>query len=271
MKKIFGFLIIFVIAFFIPLNALAQEEPLFDFSKAYQDYLYNLNLYRDSYQEFSSAKEQYSTYKTLTAKTLVLEQTINMLQKRDETLKTYLTALRLKLAQSTGILNYEQNLLYLSLDNQVVWLNNHKESLISVASLEDVLEKSAIAEDQFPEIEILAYKALILDLSGQERKVLENIELQIQSAKEILKKVKNDNQKNTEIIERWLLEAENKKTLGNEKILLAKTTINSLKINERDKKGVYLEAQKLIKEGHQYLKEANSYLLEIVNEIKENE
>ena len=138
MKKILLGLFISILFFsFSASKTLGEEVSVFNFEKAYEDYLYNLNLYRDSYHEFATAKEQYASYKTLTSKTLLLEQTINMLQKRDEALKTYLTALRLNLAETTGILNYEQNLLYLELDNQIAWLNNHKETVPSVASLED--------------------------------------------------------------------------------------------------------------------------------------
>ena len=260
MKKILLGLALGILFFsFSASKIFGEEVSVFNFGKAYEDYLYNLNLYRDSYHEFATAKDQYASYKTLTAKTLLLEQTINMLQKRDEALKTYLTALRLNLAETTGILNYEQNLLYLELDNQIIWLNNHKETVPSVASLEDALSSARLVENKYPEIEVLAYKTLTLSTAGQRIEILNQTLSQIGALREKLK---------TETLSRWLLEAENKAILAEEKLNQAKALTNSLKSNSRDKKDKFLESSKLIKEAHQYLKEANSYLLEAIIEIK---
>lgn len=247
----------------------AQEiSPVFNFNRAYQDYLYTYNQYRDAHNEYVSAKEQYLTYKTLTAKTLALEQTLNMLQKRDETIRTYLTALRMKMAETTGISNYKQNTLYLKLDADVAWYEEHQNKLPSAATLEDLVKSSKEAEDRHGKTQVLAYQALGIILEGKENNLRSQVDQQVQVIKDKISQIRKKGDKNTTTAERWLLEAENKITRAQEKLDEAMKILDSMKPTDRDKAGDYNQAQKLFEESHLYLKEGNSYLKELIREIK---
>jgi hypothetical protein len=269
MKKrdliIFSFIFFF---FFLATVIFAQEEPPFDFNRAYQDYLYTYETYRQAHNEYITAKEQYLTYKTLTAKTLALEQTLNMLQKRDETLRTYLTALRMKMAETTGISNYKQNTHYLKLDAEVSWYGQHHDSLTSASTLEDLTKLSEEAEDEHSKTEVLAYQALGLIFEGKEENLKSQMEEQIELIKEKIKAIKEAGDKDTTTAERWLLEAENKLTRSEEKVTEANALLEGMKASRGDKDKDYAEAQKLYSESHLYLKEANGFLKELIREIK---
>src|SRR4030042_6530513 len=92
MKKILTICIfLFSFLFLVPSPAIkAQDNQEFNFDRAYQDYLFTYNQYRQAHNEYVTAREQYLNYKTLTSKTLALEQTLKMLQERDNTIRTYL-------------------------------------------------------------------------------------------------------------------------------------------------------------------------------------
>ncbi|MCJ7793137.1 MAG: hypothetical protein MUP45_04120 [Candidatus Marinimicrobia bacterium] len=269
MIKRFFTVFCFIFLFFLAVTAiLAQNEDKFDFNRANEDYLYTYGTYRQAHNEYVTAREQFLTYQTLTAKTLALEQTLNMLQKRDETLRTYLTALRMKMAETTGISNYKQNTHYLKLDAEVSWYVEHRDSLTSAGTLEDLVELSEEAEEEHGKTEVLSYQALGLILDGKEEFLKSQIGEQIHLLQEKLKEIKEKGDKDTTKAERWLLEAENKLTRCEEKLTEANQILEELKPSRGDKDKDYSEAQKLFSEAHLYLKEANGFLKELIREIK---
>ena len=136
MKKLVA--IVFVCLLILPagLNKIsAQEEtapsqaPVFDFDKALSDHQYSYNQYRQAHLQYETAKTAYLKFGTLNSKNEALEKAALMLTLRDETIRTFLTAIRLKLAQVTNINDYNLNLFYLKLDEQVVWYLKHAMAL----------------------------------------------------------------------------------------------------------------------------------------------
>ncbi len=272
MKRLFiSLTFVFLLIIFyclLPQRLLSQETPAFDFNRAYEDYQYTYGTYRQAHNEYVTAREQYLTYKTLTAKTLALEQTLDMLQKRDESVRTYLTALRMKMAETTGILNYKQNTLYLKLDAEVNWYTEHRDNLSSAGTLEDLVKSSAEAESRYDKTLILIYQTLGIILEGKENNLKDQINEQIELIEGKITQIREKEDKDTTIAERWLLEAENKLTRGQEKIDEAINILDMMKPHDRDKDGEYSQSQKLFQESHLYLKEANSFLNELIREIK---
>lgn len=266
-KKLFFILILF----FFSIAFVKAQEPVFDFGRAYQDYLLAHNQYRDAHNEYITAKEQYLNYKTLTAKTLAFEQALNMLQKRDETIRTYLTTLRLKMAETTGISNYEQNVLYIKLDKEVSWHAEHRDKFSDANTLEELTSFSQETEAHYSQTETFAYQALGIILEGKENNLKNQIDEQIEALKEKISQIQEKGDKDTTKIERWLAEAEGKLNQSQEKLDEATTLLNSIKIDDRHKENEFEESQQLFEESHQYLKEANSYLEELIREIKTND
>lgn len=243
----------------------AQE---FNFTRAYNDYLYTYNQYRAAHTDYIAAKQQYLAYKTLTAKTTAQEKTLKMLEARDEAVRTYLTALRLKLAETAGVSPYEQNILFLKLDSEVSWYQNHKNTLPSAGSIPDLIKLSDETQNRYKETEVLAYQALGTILAGKENALRDKIQTQINLLEDKIAQIRQEGKVDTKILERWLLEAQNRLTWSKEKQFAAQSLLANLKPREQNKAKVYNQAQFNLTESHQYLKEANSYLLEIIREVK---
>lgn len=243
----------------------AQE---FNFNRAFNDYLYNYTQYRQSHQEYVAAREAYLTYKTLTSKTMALEKTLKMLKAEDEVIRTYLIALRMKLAEISGVSDYERNILYLKLDNEASWYCQHQETLSSAATLEDLVDSSRKAKDKYQKTEILIYQVLGAILTGKETHFRNQLSDQIKVLKEKLGEIRQKGDKETSLAERWLLEAENRLIRSQEKQFEAQQTLTKMKPSNINKNQSYNKAQFILEESHQYLKEANSYLKEVIREIK---
>jgi len=242
----------------------------FDFQRAFSDYFYNFNLYRQTHQEYISAKESYLRYKTLTSKNTALEKTLKMTQARDETARTYLIALKMKTEETPGISSYEKNILTFKLDNEIDWYSKHKEELSSAATLEDLVDLAKKAGERYQsQTEILIYQALYKILVGKEIALKEKISFQIEAIKEKLKEIKENGNKDTSLPERWLLEVENRLIRFEEKISASQNNMARMEGGiYSDKTQIYRESQLSLEEAHQYLKEASRYLKEIIREVK---
>lgn len=254
MKKICFTALLFY--FFIAKLVFAQN---FDFSRAYQDYLYTYNQYRESHNEYIVAKNQYLNYQTLTAKNKALIATRKMLEVRSEVLRTYLTALRLRLAETTSVVGYQANTLYLKIDNEVNWLVKHKDSLSSASTLEDLLEISGEFEKRYPKTEVLIYQTLGEIIKSKEVNLYEKTRKVISATEEKILEIKRSDSEKALLWERWLLEAKNKALRGLEK------QGDSKKILQKKD---FLQFQFSLKESNQYLKEVVFYLKEIIQKIK---
>ena len=262
-------LIILPYYFLLPLSVLGED---FNFNRAFSDYLYNFDLYRQAYQEYISARDSFLQYKTLTSKTNAFQKTFKMTQARDETVRTYLIALRMKLEETPGISLSEKSVFSLRLDNEIAWFLNHKEELSSAGSLEDLVELASKAEERYQqETEILIYQTLHKILVGKENNLAEKINTQIAALKDKLKEIKEKG-KDVSLPERWLLETEKRLSRFEEKVSVSFEKMEKMEKNVfEDKKQTYREAQLSLEEAHQYLKEANRYLREIIREVKTGE
>lgn len=266
MKRYLSVILIFaLLVFYFSGLASAQE---FNFDRAYSDYLYNYNLYRESYGTYSTAREAFLKYQTLTSKNEALGKTREMLNHQDEVIKTYLTALKLKLTGISGLSNDEQHILSLNLDNEITWFGQHQEELNKAGSLEDLVAVAGKSKEQYRKTEVLIYQTLGAILAGKETALREEISQKIKSLKEKVGEIRLKGDKDTSLAERWLLEAENRLTKSQEKQFAAQQTLVKLKESSLNKTRIYNEAQSSLEKSHQFLKEANSYLKEIIRELK---
>ena len=130
-----------LLVFFLSFSVLAQSptRPVSDFKRAYQDYLFNFNQYRQFHQNYSTKKQAHLNYQTLRSKSQAENATQIMLKFRDEVIRTYLTALRLKFAEITKVADYQQNVLYLQLDKEVFWYSNHQNLINQTQNLEKLV------------------------------------------------------------------------------------------------------------------------------------
>jgi hypothetical protein len=264
-KRSLPAIFIFSLCFFSLFSfAFAQE---LNFDRAYGDYVYNYNLYRESYNTYLTARETFLKYKTLTSKNEALGKTKEMLQKQDEVIKTYLTALRVKLTENPGLSSDEQNILFSNLDNEVQWFRQHQEEINLANTLEEIISLSEKSKEQYQKTEVLIYETLGAIFTSKEISLREEISQKIKSLKEKIGEIRLKGDKNTSLAEHWLLEAENRLTQSQEKQFEAQQNLSKIK-SSLSKTRVYNEAQSSLEESHQLLKEANSYLKEIIRELK---
>ena len=262
---IFTLIALSLITYHLSLKSSLSQD--FDYSRAYNDYVYNYNLYRSAHLDYVAAKTEYHTYGTLTAKTKAIQTTRKLLHQRAEALKTYLTALRMKLHEETGITSYKQNLYFIKLDDEVAWLSQHQSNLTTPSTVEDLLAESKRLEDRYPQILIISYQTLGAVLEGRQDFLRDDVNQLIETTGQKIEEIRNSGE-DTTTLERWLIEAKQKVTLSEEKQSQAVNVLGAIDPWSREMSNSFNQARHLLEESNQYLKEGVTFLKEIIREIK---
>lgn len=242
----------------------AQE---FDFKRAYQDYIYNYGLYRNVHLNYEAAKTEYYTYQTFVSKTKALEATKQMMLARSDTLRTYLTAVRMKLRESTNVQDYQQNLYYIKLDDEIAWIEQHKNTIPSPGSLEDIVKISSQFESRFSNTIFLSYQVRGLIFAGRVDILKEKVRSHLSITEERIIEMRENNVEVSNL-ERWLIEAKQKFLRSEEKFRQAQTMMSSMKNDHQSMETVFNSSIGTFEEANQYLKETITDLKEIIREIK---
>ena len=243
----------------------AQED--FTFDRALSDYVYTLDLYRTAHRLYQLKKAEYLKFKTLTSQTDAQTAGLDMLSKRDDVIRTHLTALRLKLAETPGVNPVDREANYSRLDQEVTWLYQHQDKLRNTANLSELTRISKELESRYPAIQILMYQSVTAVLAGKQNHLRDNLQNQSikLNAKTAEIKVSGEN---IQLLERWLLQANQRLELSHERQTAAEVLTHKLTSQTRNLPEQFLQVQFALKESHQYLKETASSLQEIIREIK---
>lgn len=269
MKKL-----IFVLAFCLLISskvARAQEEP-FDFERAYQDYVFTMDVYNSKHAEYLLSKAQYEQAGTLVAQTKAQEATSKMLTARDDVVLTYLTAIRMRMVEAPGVSDITKDGLFSRIDAEVTWFKDHKARLPSAGTLQDLEDDSLEASERFSELtQTVAYETLSTIPFGK-------LSLMRTATSEILGDINNkvfqirsNGDKDTAIIERWALEIESKITRSLDKEIEAQALIPNFTGDSRnrrvDHRKNYNDIIFKLDESRQFLRDATEFIEEIIREI----
>lgn len=246
----------------LPVNASSQQ--------AYQDYLYQFDLYRQTNTDFQVAKNEYLKFKSLTSQATALEKTKAMLSQRDELLRAYLFLLNEKLNEDRGLAATRKQLYQTLIANEVTFLNAHKDRMASIGSIEDTVNISKELESHYT----ILYASMRQTIIGI---ILGNLSVQAQRFDTIgttAQVLVNTNRgaftpQKQATIDRWLLQIANKRSLYQQKIEAINTTNNQLKSNYQEEIDRSFQAmQKDAGEAKQYLAEATGNLTELMNALR---
>lgn len=280
MKKLS--ILLLVLSLFIPQIVLAQETAVpspspevFDYAKAYKDYIFTLDQYKRAHSEYLLARSQYMQAKTLAAQTKARDATVTLLQVRDDVVMSYLTTLRMKLSESVGILSTDREGLYARIDREVTWFDNHKQQIPSAGTLKDLEADSKEAADHFVVTEFLVYEVLLVVPVGKVQALREQADSILGRMKSKVSQMRADGV-DTSITERSLIETENKLTRSLDKEVEAQGLVVALQSGEQniknaskkiDKDSIYEQTIQTLVEAQQFLKETSSFMKEILRQI----
>ncbi len=237
---------------------------------AYQDYLYQFDLYRAKYTDFKVAKNEYEKFKTLTSATDALEKTRTMLSQRDQLLRAYLFLLNEKLNEDKGLGTSDKQLYQTLIRNEVGFLQTHSQLVPSVGSLSDAVTVSQQLESHYLVLQASIRQTIVALHLGQLALLASQYDTLVSQAKNLI--TANSSflpaQKQA-TVDRWLLQISNKRSLFGQKydsLMRADAQLKGPSIDELDRS--LAEMQKNISEARQYLVEGTAFINELLNSLK---
>lgn len=265
MKKI---LIALLLLLSFPLVVNAQDAN-FNFDRAYSDYIFVRDDYGKKHEEYEFAKAAYLNSKTLPLQEEAQKKTASMLAARDNTLKAYLVALRMKVVETEGIPTEEKVTHLDSLDKEVTWYAESQTVYNETDSLEDLINKSAGSESRWDtSTEIVVYKVLYAIARGNviyyhntQNDLLFNI-------KDKVSIIEQNGDKNVDTVKRWFTDAETSLRSANESLPVAEEEILDLKVGRSSNGSTYLSSVKILKAAKNQLNQANDFMKQIIQELR---
>lgn len=147
MRKLIAAFFIFILCavYYAPFSA-AQELTV---QKAFKDFAYARDNYQSSLTAFNLKKDSYLKNQTLSLKEEARIALYDFLLKRNDYKRTYLTVIRTRVSELTGLTKDEKETVFTKIDPEVVWLENRKNELKQTDSLEDLINKSQAEDSKY--------------------------------------------------------------------------------------------------------------------------
>jgi len=183
---------------------------------------------------------------------------------------TYLRALRMRLVEEESVDEQAKNSLFARIDADIFWFENHRDTIPSAGTLEDLENDSKEAADKFLLSQRLTYETLSLIPYSKITSLREDMTEVLGEVKVKTQKIRQNGDHDVSVAERWILETENKLTRALDKEVEAQNLLFTIQAQSSKATGStqYESVLTRLQEANQFLREASSYLTEIIKQIK---
>lgn len=254
----------------VALLAQPAKAQTFDYNKAFEDYQYNLTLYRQSFSDYENAKNAYlQGGQTLPLKEAARQKTLAMLKTRNQLLVVYLTALRQKIVEDRGLVFDEKNTLFGKIDQEVAWYLSDKSNYRDSDSLENLFTKNEAVKDRFKKNTSLVVSEVLIYIGVGEQAGLridhENI---YSTLKSIIDAGVASGKLSLTPFNHWLSDIDATDQLLKDKESAAKAEIQKIYSQSYSPKGNYESSLEILSSSLLPLSQLNEFLTEVLNYIK---
>jgi len=248
-----------------------------EYEEKLRGYTQKIEDYRRAHDVYRVTRAQYIRSKTQKAKTDAKGSTIKLLELRDDVIISYLKVLKARLSETEGVSDARFEGLAFKIDEEIFWYERHRNLVASAGSLEDLVDDSDEAKDRQKITERLYYEVLSNISYGKVSNYKERLKENLESLREKVDEIRVDERvgfsfsnRKMQVLDRWIFEAENLIIRTQDKQEETDDAINDMLQNKRQLNKVkpYNEIMEVLSDGKQFLKEASSYLIEVIKEIK---
>lgn len=251
------------LVFLIPFVSASSQQ-------AYTDYLYQFDVYRQKYSEFTVAKNEFLKFKTLTSQTTALDKTKLMLSQRDLLLRAYLLLLNEKLNEDQGLGRTEKATYQALITNEVQFLEDHSRLVGNIGSLEDSSTVSKALESHYAVLGASMRQTITGVSLGKLAVISKRYDQALADAKSLITThhgIFTPQKQST--IDRWLLQITNTKSLYQQKIdTIASKNTQLIGTSTDDQSQTFSQITKDVAEARQYLVEGSGYMRELMEALR---
>ncbi|MBI4066575.1 hypothetical protein HY411_02560 [Candidatus Gottesmanbacteria bacterium] len=265
MKSLLSFLLVLLIhlVLLVPFTYALSE-------RAYQDYLYQFDLFRQKYSDFTIAKNEYEKFGSLTSQTTALTKTSDMLAQRDQLLRAYLLLLNEKLNEDRGLGDTQRSTYRTLINNEISFLDQHSTLVQSIGSLEDASNVSRELESHYAVLGASIRQTIVGVSLGQLAVLTRQFDQNLADTKALVTTSRSSllPQKQA-TVDRWLLQIQNVRSLYQQKVDSISTKNFQLKGNSIDGlDDLFRELKRDLGQAKQYLIEGNRFMGELIETIR---
>lgn len=260
---------LFLILLIIILPILLVKQIIATPAQAYQDYLYQYDLYRQKYSDFRIAKSEYEKYKTLVSEKNALESAKSMLIQRNLLFNAYLSYINERLNAGEGLTDAQKRMYQTFIRNEETTLTAQNQAIPSLAALNDVTKASQEFDNRYLTIQKTLRQAIVsLSLGSLSTQQIQ-YDQALQDIKLFLINHASDySAERRATFERWLIQSTAKEDIFKQKYdetTSQNNAITARSLQELDT--IFNKLQTEVKQANQYLNEAISALDEIVKTL----
>ena len=255
-------LIILNSLFFVPSRA-QNELP---------DYQYQYEQYRKLYPQFTTARDKFLQFETLSAQQEAISFTKQLAIQRAQVMRTHFLLLRRRLKEISEVVTEDRTRLNTTLDSEIEWLDGHMQELESLASptLGQLFEISDRFERRESSYRLLSYETLSRILLGKVQKLqAEAVAINFLLDEHINKQTDKD----INLFKNWLSEARNSaywSQQGIEQAEQALTAMIDYRGDARETIKQFASIQAALNDSQQWLVKVVGFEKEIMNQINKN-
>lgn len=256
--------VLFILPVLLVPRILASSE------RAYQDYLYQFDLYRQTYSDFTIAKNEYEKFGSLTSQATALTKTSSMLSQRDQLIRAYLLLLREKLNEDKGLAD-TQKLTYRTLmSNEITFLDQHSTLVGSIGSLEDATNVSRELESHYAVLGSSMRQTIVGVSLGQLSILARQFDQTLADVKALVSSSRASfTPQKQATIDRWMLQITNTRSLYQQKIDSISTTNAQMKGSSIDSLDeTFRQLKRDLGQAKLYLMEGNRFMGELIEALR---
>lgn len=284
--KVLSFTLVLIMASFtFPLvRGVFSQEPTSGaiektaFEKQYDAYQAKIKEYETAHQDYVIKRSQYIKFKTLTSQEDAFDSTLAMLLARNDVLSYYFQTLKEKLKEGNDIPGDVEAIISLELDDESGWLTAHQNTTSTAGTLDDLVKDSKKAGDQFNQKEVaIAYKALSTFSLGRVIGYARRTEDLFGALKKKIDEIRSDTRSEYtfssakfQVLDRWMFDAETRIARAKQKNSEVQNlfTEKNIKQNGGNAISQYNISISTLGQSQLFLKEANTFMGEVIRELK---
>jgi hypothetical protein len=238
--------------------------------QAYQDYLYQYDLFRQTYTTFTTAKTEYQKFGSLQAQATAVDKTKAMLTQRNQLLNSYLFVLNEKLNEDRGLRVPDKQRYQGTLATEKSFLDTNNARIPTIGTLDDAEAISKLLATHYPTLQTGIRQVLIGISLGQLAALHLQYDATLTQIRDLIgaNASQFDTQKQA-VLNRWLLQIDTKRSLYQQKIDNVIAVSNDLKIeDDRELDQKFDDMVKNLADGRQLLSEGSGFMGEVLTAIK---
>jgi hypothetical protein len=248
-----------------------------DFDTAFNTYNQSIENYQKLHDDYVLARAQYLRFGTQKSKTEAKDTTTSMLKARDDVVIDYIRVLEARLNTTVGVEPARRESMIIKLDEEISWFSDHRDNLSSAGDLDDLVSDSDEAKDHYNATLPLFYETLANVSYGRITDYRSRLEDVLNESKAKLDEIRTEDEKNSfslekiQTLDRWIFESESLIARSNDKQTDADEALNELSTGRRRSNkyvNLYNEILTDLTDSQQLLKDATSYLGELIKEVK---